>query len=282
MASLLLANGADPKHCIGENGNNALHLAAVGGNEEICALLLTLDDSHSLHCPNNLGLTPFDISVEEGYLSLAETLHNFKNMTNNTIEDDSSSGHSQDEDEDDDDDDVRDRFLSNADGGSSMPGQLSQLVEESSSNSLGLSDEEENSALYQALHNDVTRESEAIQTQLNYMRQMQDENIMVREEERAAKSALANAEKAVSILEAKCKRLQIERDEAKCDVDELLNGDFSSKSLEDLDAIEKKIRLTLERIAEKKEKLVQERLSEEEEKRFCVVCQSEPKTVLLM
>ncbi len=280
----MLANGADPKHCIGENGNNALHLAAVGGNEEICALLLTLDDSHSLHCPNNLGLTPFDISVEEGYLSLAETLHNFKNMSNNAVEDDSSYDHSHDDGGDDDDDDVRDRFLSNANEGTSTsrPGQLSQIVEDSS-NSLGLSDdEEEHSALYQALHNDVTRESEAIQTQLNYMRQIQDENTMLREEERAAKSSLTNAEKAVSILEAKCKRLQIERDEAKCDIEELFTGNFSSKSLEDLDAMEKKIRLTLERIAEKKEKLIQERLSEEEEKRFCVVCQSEPKTVLLM
>jgi len=76
VASHLLANGADPKRTI--EGNNALHLATSGGNEDMCALLLTLNDSVSLHVPNSAGLTPFDISVERGYLSLAETLHNLR------------------------------------------------------------------------------------------------------------------------------------------------------------------------------------------------------------
>ncbi len=104
----------------------------------------------------------------------------------------------------------------------------------------------------------------------------------LRAERDNAKNALSQAEEDKDMLGRICRRLQNERDEAQREIDEFCNGNLSSKSMEELDSTEKKIKLTLDRNVERKETLIQEKLTEEAEKQLCVICQSEPKSVLLM
>jgi len=86
----------------------------------------------------------------------------------------------------------------------------------------------------------------------------------------------------LSSLERECQSLQSERGGAIYRIDELCTDDLlSSKDLDDLDSLEKKMILALGRVAKRKETLVKS-LSEEAEKRLCVICQEEQKSVLLL
>ncbi len=86
----------------------------------------------------------------------------------------------------------------------------------------------------------------------------------------------------LSSVARECQRLQSERDGAMYRIDELCTDDLlSSKDLDDINSLEKKMKLALDRVAKKKESLVKS-LSEEAEKRLCVICQEEQKSVLLL
>ncbi|GMH51393.1 hypothetical protein TrST_g4603 [Triparma strigata] len=83
--------------------------------------------------------------------------------------------------------------------------------------------------------------------------------------------------------ESTCGRLRRERDDLRSKVKELTGmSNYKNKSLEEMEQIESYLKSSLESVGAAKEKLIKERMSTEEEKRMCVICQTSPKTVLLM
>ncbi|GMH57495.1 hypothetical protein TL16_g02395 [Triparma laevis f. inornata] len=83
--------------------------------------------------------------------------------------------------------------------------------------------------------------------------------------------------------ESTCGRLRRERDDLRSKVKELTGmSNYKNKSLEEMEQIENYLKSSLESVGEAKEKLIMDRMNNEEEKRMCVICQTSPKTVLLM
>lgn len=83
--------------------------------------------------------------------------------------------------------------------------------------------------------------------------------------------------------ESTCRRLRRERDDLRSKVKELTGmSNYKNKSLEEMEQIENYLKSSLESVGEAKEKLIMDRMNNEEEKRMCVICQTSPKTVLLM
>ena len=115
VSSLLLAHGANP-HQRGAGGNTPLHLAAISGDEGLCNLFLgnTFGDgnisnsNYLLTCTNHLGKTPFDISVERGFLALAEKL---KTVAMHSIDVTSEGGTLRQQQGGREESSIRDRFL---------------------------------------------------------------------------------------------------------------------------------------------------------------------------
>lgn len=267
VATILIANGADVNQTsIG--GNNALHLAAKGGNEDMCALLLSAssgsegDNENSNRmcpflCSNDDGLTPFDVAVEQGFWSLAQTL---KNLSDTML--DSASIPSDFSDDNDEDDEIRDRFLSH------MP----SLDEQSSlhrepAHSIGDLDDN-NAVTWRHLPGDT-----------NVLMKLREENKELRKTQETYKEISSDAEKAILILEKQCKELENKKKNFIEMMDEALSdGNLSNKSLEDIELMEERTRQALDQLVATKVN----KLSEQIENRSCVVCQVQNKTVLLM
>jgi len=84
-------------------------------------------------------------------------------------------------------------------------------------------------------------------------------------------------------MEKKCENLEKEKNTAQSVIEETLDGvNLSNKSLVDLEVIESRLRIGLQKIVKQKELMIRNKLSSEEEKMTCVICQIETKTVLLM
>ncbi len=270
VATILIAHGADVNRTsIG--GNNALHLAARGGHEEMCALILSAtsgsdeENGDSITtcpflCSNDAGLTPFDIAVEKGFWALAETLKNLSMVDSASISSDFLS-------DSDGDNEIRDQFLS----------RVPNLDEESSSlhkeavNSTGDLDDN-NAVTWRHLPEDMKHLN-------NELLKLQEENRLLRKAEETYKEMSSDAEKAILILETRCKELENKKKDFIVMMDEALSdGILSQKSLEDIEIMEQRMKQALEHLVNTKVN----KLSEQIENRSCVVCQVQNKTVLLM
>ena len=266
VATILIANGADI-HRKTAGGNSAFHLASMAGNEEMCALLLSATTgsesdgrNEEVACPtlnsiNDEGLTPFDIAVEKGYWALGQTL---KNISDTTLD-----GGDNLSDDSNEDDQIRDKFLAHG----------SKEKERSSAND----DDNVNLSDLSWHHDKITLENRQI-TDLDIQR-LVEQNAQLRREEEDSRQTCINAENAILILEKRCETLEKEkRDFVKILNEGFESGSISQKSLDEIEAIEEQMRVALDRIVNIK----MSKISEQVENRTCVVCQVEPKTVLLM
>lgn len=271
VASLLLANGADPKYRSDE-GNSALHIAAKTGNGDLCALILSHEDSNEIiHTLNDDGQTPFDIAFEGGHFQIAQQL---KNISDDIIDDLEEIEDNELAFTDSEDEEIRDIFLARSENDTSSDNDSSN--EASSRPFDNINQEHDHNHI---MNTNSVRASETLQMQLDLMDSLQDENFSLKEEVKEVQAALTYSERALSILEGKI----AEKDKALATADELLNGsNLSNHSMEMLIEMESKLRNTLDMIARKKEALVEARLAQQEEQNLCVICQSETKTVLLL
>jgi len=113
----------------------------------------------------------------------------------------------------------------------------------------------------------------------NQLLQLREENRVLRKAEETYKEISIDAEKAISILENKCKELENDKKDFVPTMDSMMNPSFlSQKSVEDIELMEERIRQALDHLVAAKVN----KLSEQIENRSCVVCQVENKTVLLM
>ena len=284
VATILIAHGADVERR-GEGGNSALHLACYSGNEEMCALLLssTSVSENNQAClaitsVNDEGLTPFDVAVEHGFWALGQTL---KNMSDTL--DDANSNFS---DEEDGNDEIRDRFL--AQGQYNSNEEIHNFIEsdvgEDFSLNAGLGNllpaydvsgyqDEEGAVTWQHKSYKVSKN---IEDELSKLRK---ENMLLRKAENIFKKTSNDAEKAILILEERCKKIAKDKKEFATIMDEVLQEDIlGKKSLEEIEMIEKRIRSALDQVLAVK----MSKISQQIENRSCVICQVEPKTVLFM
>ena len=264
VASLLLANGADPAWR-SEGGDNSLHIAAKSGNGDLVALILSLEDSDELiHAINDDGRTPFDLAFEKGFFTLAQEL---KNVSDKIYEDfdDIDMSSSSSKNSDGEDEEIRNlpivTFIDNGPASSlDCPEKASKL--NSGERRYG-----------------STRESEVIQSELDFMKKIQEENFVLKEAVQAGKVLASNTDKAISILEQKV----AEGEQKLKKTDELLNGlNLSEQSIGRLSEMETELKRALERVTRQKESLLKARLTQQQEKNICVICQVETKTVLLL
>ncbi len=262
VATVLIAHGANVNKKT-KGGNSALHLASFLGNEEMVALLLSANSaSHGgfdddIGCPvlnsvNDDGLTPFDLAVENGYWALGQTL---KNLSDNL--DDINSNVS---DGEEDDDEIRDRFLSHSNvSAQEMDGILSYQWKGNN------------------LDSDLPEDTTLIENSL-LIAKLREEIVSLQQNEERYRKATHDAEEAIQILEKKCEVLESKRYDFTTLQMPLINQYFASKSIEELEAAEENIRMLLDKIITTKTS----KLSQQAENRTCVICQNEPKTVLLM
>lgn len=272
VATILIANGADVNRKT-EGGNSALHLASSLGNEEMVALLLTANSVSSNQgnqtCPvltlvNDEGLTPFDVAVEQGFWALGQTLKNISDTF-----DDVNSNIS---DRDEEDDEIRNRFLAHGNDR-----ECSDSYTFSESDLSALNDNENVSRDYADTWDFNGKDSKLIEDEC--LQKLREENGALKKAELKHKMASSDAEKALAILEKRCKDLEIEKKDFITNMKKTLTEEYlSQKSIEEIEMIEEQIRVSLDRVVTTK----MNKLSQQVENRSCVICQVEPKTVLLM
>ena len=228
--------------------------------------MLSLQDSKDMvNGMNNNGRTPFDIAFENGFFNLAQLI---KNVSDNDscIDDEESFASTDGEDKE-----IRDRFLDNV---SDIDTQSRSLI---SSN-----EEEWNDLHWQhdMTHNDHDaieeggRESDIINSQLELMKTLQDENFMLKR-----KVQQSNTEEALHSLELK---LEIQNEQLS-KANDFIDGDkLDKRTIDELTAIETKLLNTVEKIRRQKEILLERKFSLQEEQSCCVICTEESKTVLLL
>ena len=231
----------------------------------MCALLLssTSESSDSntitafpeLTSINDKGFTPFDVAVEEGFLALGETLRNISDTT------DDANGNSSDGDEDDIE--IRDRFLAH--------GTFHHNTEMNCSiNSDHLQHFSDNDDPMQ-WQNEIDWHGININTTAI--------NVELKDENSALKKALTEAEKALTILGNRCNHLERKKQDFIALMEEVLTSEYLSKqSIDETERLEDKLRDTVDRVVASK----MSKLSQQVEHRVCVICQVEPKTILLM
>ena len=269
VATILIANGADiDRKCSG--GNTALHIASYTGNEEMCALLLSAtevsNDNKCQCCPalnslNDEGMTPFDVAVENGFFALGQTLKNISDTLDEVMSNSS--------EENEDDDDIRNRFLAHgqlSDDQSERGDKIS--IDHHSSNCF---QEEEEDVAVSWQHRSDRQEEEIIK--------LRKENSLMKKAEETYKITTRDAEKAIELLENRCNHLELEKNDFFKNVDEKVTGEYlAQKSIEEIEKLEELLRRVLDQAITTK----MNKLSEQAEIRACVICQVEPKTVLLM
>ena len=272
VATILIANGADVDRRT-EGGNSALHVASSLGNEEMVALLLSANSVSSNQdnqkCPaltsvNDEGLTPFDVAVEQGFWALGQTLKNISD----TFDDVNSNS----SDLDEEDDEIRNRFLAHGnDRGCLESNTFSESDLSSLLDNQNVSSDHGNT--WDLKENDSKNvEDECLQ-------RLREENVVLRKAELEYKMASSNAEKAIAILEERYKELESEKNDFVTNMEKALTEEYlSNKSIEEIEIIEERIRVSLDRVIAAK----MNKLSRQVENRSCVICQVEPKTVLLM
>ena len=134
---------------------------------------------------------------------------------------------------------------------------------------------------------DTVKQSPDLEAQLGPLRALVEhlhaKNIALEETEKVSQMLSEDNEKAILILETKCKTLEKEKGDAQRIIEETLNGaNLSNKSFDELEIIEHKLRNALNIIILQEESIIKKKLSVEEEKMTCVICQIETKSVLLM
>ncbi len=286
VATILIANGADI-YRKSEGGNNVLHLASMAGNEEMCALLISATSSFqsrgidinnsdvdetnlSFNSVNHEGLTPFDIAVEKGYWALGQTLKNISDTSTTRIDDILDSHLSDDVDGDDQ---IRDRFL--AHGFSTQ--EINDLDLETASAIHEDNDNDNYSEVSWQYHDVGLQKSPQMHRK---MQSLIEENEQLRRDEEASRQTCTDAAKAISILEKRCETLEKEKHDFITNMNEaLLNSETILKlPLEEIESMEEQMRRAMDLIMTTK----MTKLSQQVENSTCVVCQVEPKTVLLM
>jgi hypothetical protein len=118
------------------------------------------------------------------------------------------------------------------------------------------------------------RESDIINSQLELMKTLQDENFMLKR-----KVQQSNTEEALHSLELK---LEIQNEQLS-KANDFIDGDkLDKRTIDELTAIETKLLNTVEKIRRQKEILLERKFSLQEEQSCCVICTEESKTVLLL
>lgn len=70
---LLLSMGADPMES-GLNGQNSIHLAAMGGRSDVCEALLLSNGFESINSTDENGRTPMLLAARNGMIDCIQTL----------------------------------------------------------------------------------------------------------------------------------------------------------------------------------------------------------------
>jgi len=276
VATILIAHGSDVSRKT-KGGNTSLHLASITGNEEMVALLLSANSSSSclgddnqasqvLTCVNDIGQTPFDLAFENGFFALGQTL---QNLSNNTEERNSDLS-----DIVEDDDEIRNRFLAHSNNvETTNKGPIGDFIEHVDQSSLYC---DEDILKAEAWYNQLQKKKHGHD---EIIERLQEEITFLRQTETTYREAAKDAEEAILILEAKCKELEIEKNDFYKNIDQCLHqGSLSKMSIDELESIEEKLRVILDLVITAKTN----KLSQQAENRSCVICQEEPKTVLLM
>jgi len=108
-------------------------------------------------------------------------------------------------------------------------------------------------------------------------------NKRLMESEKAVNAYLSDRELVIRELEEKCMLLEKDRDNAMEELQDLLTGsNITKKSLEEVEIVETQLKKLIAQCMVQKERLVKDQLCKEQEKQTCVICQVEPKSVLLM
>lgn len=280
VVSLLLAHGANPK-LRSDEGNNALHIAAKSGNTDLCALMLSLEESDEMvHALNDDGQTAFDIAFEEGHFGLAQQLKNISDTIIDDLEEHDILSAVSGDGDDSEGNVIRNRFLANLSENGDTETSLNDDDDSFASMDVSAVVDDREEILRSGIsHRASGRDSETLQQQLDLMHSLQEENFNLKEQIREAKSVLGNNDEALAILE---KKLSIKEKELES-ANNLIHGtNLSEYSMEQLIHMENKLRHAVDMVANQKGVLLESRLTEQEEKNHCVICQTETKTVLLL
>lgn len=280
VVSLLLANGADP-NLRDSTGNNALHVAALLGNLDVCSLFLKHESARDLlNALNDDGFTPFDVSFENGHFAIAQQIKNVMDNANFNLSDD---GFEEELQELQDELEMEDQAAVSR--GREMPciedddGDCDSLLSQSEQDSLLSLSEHEAVEGSKGRNSSKERESERIHETLVLLNALQEENFSLKEKLRTQEVLTANAQNALVVME---KQLA-EKEETIQRFETIVNGENLNKlSLDNLNNAEEQLLESIERIRKQKQITIETKLSAQEEKSCCVICQCEAKSILLL
>ncbi|GFH59456.1 hypothetical protein CTEN210_15932 [Chaetoceros tenuissimus] len=281
VVSLLLANGADP-NLRDSTGNNALHVAALLGNLEVCSLFLKHESARDLlNALNDDGFTPFDVSFENGHFAIAQQIKNVMDNANFNLSDD---GFEEELQELQDELELEEQVTVSR-GGESPPcfqnddGDCDSLLSHSEQDSLYSQSEHEAVETSKGRNLSKERESERIHETLLLLNALQEENFSLKEKLRTQEVRTANAQNALIVME---KQLA-EKEETIQRFETIVNGEnLNQLSLDNLNNAEEQLLESIERIRKQKQIMIESKLSAQEEKSCCVICQCEAKSILLL
>ena len=238
IVALLLAHGADPMRRDADN-NSVFHIIAETSGDEAMASLFSPHAATLAWDTNTVGKTAIDLAVERGDSTFAEHLHTLCE-TNNENSDSELGGQDSDS------------FQSS----SSLPHIASLQIDDDDSNGSGTScndsiDSDNNSSDgdFSVSNNDDTSSVSQLRLQLYQTKFALNEVMQDRD--------------GLKVELDKFKPLFYKKDDS-----------LAHKSLNELQTLERQVKLALGRIETAKQNL--------EEEKLCVICRENPKVVLIM